>query len=276
MFGTTFKSDRRVALGRRLVFTVAVVVLVLVYPVIHTYIWQKQQPVATKSIRFHDIATSLDPVTDKVTAHGYEAIYDIYLMPTDEKIKLLEIGLGCDMGYGPGASATIWPRLFPNGDIWFAELDEECVKHYWNPSYRWHYVTGNQGDEKIVTQWINETGGQFDFIIDDGGHTNHQIWTSFAHLFFHALSPGGVYFIEDLHVGRYGGWHSNGLPHDNSSVMMDLLTDWIDQLVVNSMAGQGNEVVKRKYKHMLPREVVRIDCVKDMCAITKSKTSTET
>jgi len=106
--------------------------------------------VANKSIRFHDIATSLDPVTDKVTAHGYEAIYDIFLMLTDEKIKLLEIGLGCDMGYGPGASAKIWPRLFPTGEIWFAELDQDCVKRYWHPSDRWHYVIGNQGDEKIV------------------------------------------------------------------------------------------------------------------------------
>jgi len=83
-------------------------------------------------------------------------------------------------------------------------------------------------------QWIQGTGANFDFIIDDGGHTNHQIWTSFVHLFFHALNPGGVNFVEDLHVGRYEGWHSNGLPHGNSSVMMDLLTDWLINCQLNA------------------------------------------
>lgn len=232
------------------------------------------KPAENKVIRFSEIATSQDPVTDKVTAHGYETLYDIYLQPTNQKVRLLEIGLGCDMAYGPGASAVIWPELFPNGDIWFAELNEECVNKYWSSSKKWRYVTGDQSDEKVLQRWIQETGGKFDFIIDDGGHTNQQIWNSFSQLFFNALNAGGVYFIEDLHVGRYSGWHSNGLPHDNSSVMLDVLTDWIDQLVVKSMKGSGGQVVRKTYKHILPEEILRIDCVKDMCAITKSKAIT--
>jgi hypothetical protein len=41
--------------------------------------------------------------------------------------KILEIGLGCDMAYGPGASAKVWRELFPDAVVWFAEFNEECV-----------------------------------------------------------------------------------------------------------------------------------------------------
>lgn len=211
-------------------------------------------------------------MTDKVWAHGYEALYDIYLKHEPMKpIRLLEIGLGCDMEYGPGASANIWPNLFPKGEVWFAEVDADCVKKYWSPEDKWHYVTGDQADKQVVQKWIKDFGGSFDFIIDDGGHSNQQIWNSFQELFFKSLKPGGVYFIEDLQVGRYPGYYSNGLPHDNSSVLLDVITDWIDQLVVKSMkSAEQAQVIRRSYKHQLPEEVQRIDCVKDMCALTKS------
>jgi hypothetical protein len=38
---------------------------------------------------------------------------------------MLEIGLGCDMQYGPGASATLWRSYFPEADLWFAEYNGE-------------------------------------------------------------------------------------------------------------------------------------------------------
>ena len=223
--------------------------------------------------RFREIALNVKPVTDKVTDHQYDFLYDRYLSSSViQNPKLLEIGLGCDMAYGPGASSQIWPELFPTGEIWFAELDRECIVNYWTKSSPWKYVTGDQSDAEIVKRWTIETGGNFDFIIDDGGHSNPQIWTAFTELFFNALNPGGVYFIEDLHVGRYHPWYANGLPGENNSVVLDVLTDWMDQMVVKSMIGVGFEqAVNHTYRHILPTNIARIDCVKDMCAITKAK-----
>jgi len=40
--------------------------------------------------------------------------------------------------------------------------------------------------------------GQFDAIIDDGGHTAEMNRASFEYLFPRALAPGGVYVIEDI------------------------------------------------------------------------------
>lgn len=211
---------------------------------------------------FSTIAATSTPTTDKITTHSYGPIYDAYFTEstTSRPAKLLEIGLGCGMNYGPGASSNIWPKLFQQGDIWFAELDKACVDYHWNSTMPWRYVTGDQSDILTLKEWVNQTGGQFDFIIDDGGHTNVQIWNSFQVLFFDALKPGGTYFIEDLQVGRSPPYHAGGIPGSNGSALADALTEWVDQLVTGGLM----------YRNALPPEISRIDCIHEMCAITKA------
>ena len=56
-----------------------------------------------KTNPFKILAIAEQPVTDKVTAHTYEFMYDKYLgMRRMQRLKLLEIGLGCDMIYDQG------------------------------------------------------------------------------------------------------------------------------------------------------------------------------
>ena len=62
-------------------------------------------------------------------------------------------------------------------------------------------LVGDQGDPAVLDEWIETSGGDFDIIIDDGGHSNCQIWTSFEKL-WPTFKPGGLYFIEDTHVRR--------------------------------------------------------------------------
>eukprot|EP00887_Chlorella_sp_A99_P005993 scaffold27.g5993.t1 len=177
---------------------------------------------------------------------------------------------------------------------------QECVKQYWKPSFRWRYVTGDQANLTTL-----------EFMAGNGGHTNPQIWNSFQVLFFKALKPGGVYFVEviiggldrewicsmcgcrggsgcqdgsgidscslivasqDIHVGRHPGWYAGGIPGGNGSVVVDALLEWADQLVTKSAGQNGNKTVVRQYQHKLPAEVVRVDCIGDMCAVTKAAT----
>lgn len=69
-------------------------------------------------------ALSIQPVTDKISVHTYESMYSFYFEARGarryRKLKILEIGLGCDMGYGPGASAKLWRKYFPESEVWFA------------------------------------------------------------------------------------------------------------------------------------------------------------
>lgn len=63
--------------------------------------------------------------TDKITSHNYETMYGrLFELPPGRRNirKMLEIGLGCNMNYGPGASAHIWRDYFPNTDIWMAGM----------------------------------------------------------------------------------------------------------------------------------------------------------
>ncbi|CAF3971840.1 unnamed protein product, partial [Adineta steineri] len=71
---------------------------------------------------------SLTYKTDKVTTHHYEILYEKYLSKyVGSNIILLEIGLGCGMPYGPGASAYVWRHyLGPLANIYFLEFDRRC------------------------------------------------------------------------------------------------------------------------------------------------------
>lgn len=123
---------------------------------------------------------------------------------------MLEIGLGCDMKYGPGASVKLWKQILKISDeIWEAEVDKDCAEKFKKTLEDVKIVSGDQADEATLRRWVVETNANnegFDVIIDDGGHENHQIYASFNVLFHEALAPGGLYFIEDLHVNRLVAW----------------------------------------------------------------------
>ena len=227
---------------------------------------------ATREKRFRafsEVARKMSPLTDKVAVHGYEVIYDAYFTreTAKKKIKFLEIGLGCRMGYGPGVSSKIWPKLFPNGEIWFAEIDEKCIHEFVQSNHvDWKFVTGDQADNATLADWISITGGDFDFIIDDGGHQNTQVWNSFHVLFPQALKSGGVYFIEDLGVNRIDPWYNGGIADTNGSVVIEAISEWVDQLAAQAY---GKKVQARQFRFILPPGIARIDCIKELCAISK-------
>jgi hypothetical protein len=47
-------------------------------------------------------------------------VYEKYLEPIrDKPLKMLEIGLGCNMAYGPGKSYYTWLEFLPNVDLYY-------------------------------------------------------------------------------------------------------------------------------------------------------------
>jgi len=239
---------------------------------------QKQQllaetasvPKPPTEMTFLQVAKSRERVSDKVSRHTYYRMYQHFLSPLRHKdIKMLEIGLGCNMGYGPGASVDIWDAFFtPGSEIWEAEYNAKCVeKHKGSGKLgRVKAVTGDQEDPATLDRWISETGGDFDFVIDDGGHQNSQILASFKKL-WPIVKPGGLYFIEDMHVGRRKdmGYSADGA---GGPVMADVIEAWIDQLIIttgrNFAHNDGQSVV-----HKLPHKVHMISCLDEACVISK-------
>jgi len=207
---------------------------------------------------FADTARKLPRTTDKVTTHSYQLMYGMHLMPlvqAKEKTKLMEIGLGCDMAYGPGASVALWKTLFPHVDLWEAEFDAACVNRLQAEGRLdgINVVTGDQGNRTTLQRWVQETGGHFDVVIDDGGHQNKQIRASFEELWPH-VEPGGLYFLEDLQVGRWTPYDTGGV------VMSDMVQAWVEQLLTQEVGGDLP----------LPEGVQSMFCQAEACVLMKT------
>jgi len=219
------------------------------------------------------LAASLSTKTDKFTDHAYQTMYGIFLGPLGKaggKAKLLEIGLGCDMRYGPGASVKMWQALLPNVELWEADIDGACVQHARSRGQLdgVNTVSGDQGDKALLAQWVAQSGGNFDVIIDDGGHLNTQIKASFDVL-WPAVKRGGLYFLEDLQVGRSSHYDTTG----GSMVMSDIVQDWVEQLLIRENAqalGHSLHPKDSALKWPLPVGVEFVMCQKQACVIGKS------
>lgn len=140
--------------------------------------------------------------TDKATehptgAHGYTPHYDRLFTPLRNKpIRLLEIGVG------GGESIQTWLEYFPNALIYGVDIGKDT--NPWNdlgvsPHERYAFINGDQSNPEFWKEHVETAGLQFDVIIDDGGHFNDQIITTFCAL-WGALNPGGLYCVEDLGV----------------------------------------------------------------------------
>ncbi|UKZ73869.1 hypothetical protein TrVFT333_001523 [Trichoderma virens FT-333] len=209
---------------------------------------------------FLDIALKYG--TDKVTKHQYHFMYGKYLQPLrSERVKVLEIGLGCDVPYGPGASYWTWKEYFEDVDLYFIDNDVECT-HRW-AELQWRPGTtvflGDQGDPDFLEDFIEATGGEFDVILDDGGHFMHQQIISLQHL-WRTIKPGGVYFCEDLETSYFPMFDGDASSVDASKYTM---TKHIFELIDDKMIFGGGT------KHTMSEDLHSIECMKEICAFVK-------
>jgi hypothetical protein len=178
----------------------------------------------------------------------------------------------------------LWKEFLPNSDIWFAEFDAKCVQRGSIAGMfdGVNVIVGDQGNKSVLLDWVQASGGDFDVIVDDAGHRNSQIWASF-NVLWEVLKPGGVYFIEDMHVGRAVdlGYEDTKGEH----VMLNILISWVDQLVLPQVERESltqghsgeifevtNELVRR---YPVPKGLKRVSCQQHACALEKCNGSEE-
>jgi len=226
-------------------------------------IWLCSIPSLTTHYRsrpsFYEVAAKYG--TDKVTAHSYHHMYEKYLPAFRMKrIKMLEIGLGCDMGYGPGASYNLWLEYFPYVDLYFIEYDERCARKWARKTSGATIFTGDQADEAFLEEFITDSGGNFDIIIDDGGHTMDQQIKSLEHL-WKTVKPGGYYFCEDMQTSY---WDSHGGGPTASKVNGNQTFVQLVNEMVEDMNSGGNRV-----QFDGAGEVLGVDCMAEVCGFWK-------
>jgi len=206
-------------------------------------------PSTRGSVDFYNAALSLAPnVTDKVHAlshgHFYETIYGVFMMPLLQAtgggagLKLLEIGIGCDYKgkdhTTQAKSVRLWRHLAPKATLWAAEYDQQCVAEnegLWK-RLRVNTLVGDQGSNETLQRWVAASGGAYNVVIDDGSHKNHHILASFRALWPQVV-PGGLYFLEDLLVGRSARWDETHA----KAVISDVVQAWVEQLIIPARYG---------------------------------------
>lgn len=99
-----------------------------------------------------------------------------------------------EIGVQGGGSLKIWRDIFPDAQIVGIDNDIACEQFR---GENIDIVIGDQSDSTFL-----KTLGDFDIIIDDGGHKMSQQQISFNTL-MPRLSPGGIYVIEDLHTSYW-------------------------------------------------------------------------
>ena len=129
--------------------------------------------------------------TDKITHHGYNRFYDMFLVPLINKnITLLEVGVDASR------SLKMWNDMFKNSKIYGMDINLE-FKHPKGEVYK-----GDQSskkDLKRVTKLIKSA----DVILDDGSHVPEHQLISFNYLFNKLLKHGGTYIIEDIETSYW-------------------------------------------------------------------------
>ena len=89
----------------------------------------------------------------------------------------------------------MWRTYFRNAEIFGIDLRD--YSKYSKGSGIMTYVA-DQSDRADLSSFIDASGGNFDVILDDGGHAMDHQQVSLGYLFEH-LKPGGMYIIEDIH-----------------------------------------------------------------------------
>ena len=120
--------------------------------------------------------------------HDYAESYSNAFAPLKDKaIKFLEIGID------EGDSVRVWEGYFSRAELHFIDIKTSCFYK----STRSHYHIADQQDAQQLSAVMQQTGGNFDIIIDDGGTSMAQQVTSFSTLFPHVKSQG-LYIVENL------------------------------------------------------------------------------
>jgi hypothetical protein len=155
--------------------------------------------------------------TDKgVAAHRYvELLEQLLRFHRDQALRILEIGIA------EGWSLRLWERYFPRAAVYGIDIERSDLR-----SPRITTFVADQADRKQLQKFLDANGGDFNVIIDDGGHTMPQQQISFGYL-FPKVVPGGYYIIEDIHtsIPRYSNEY--GLDPDGGNSTLAFLMDFI-------------------------------------------------
>ncbi|WP_147819501.1 class I SAM-dependent methyltransferase [Salidesulfovibrio onnuriiensis] len=145
--------------------------------------------------------------------HDYLKWYWMHFRDIRNDVRsLLEIGVD------KGTSLSMWREFFPNAEIHGLDLNPDCKQY---ESDRIHIHIGDQGSHEVL-QKVDDKGGPFDIVIDDGSHfPEHQLMA--FRFFIKRMPQNGIFVIEDIGVGR---GHDRKWVNDSMKGLVDHINYW--------------------------------------------------
>ncbi len=186
---------------------------------------------------------------DSDLAMHFLDVYRHHFKARRKEIKsLLEIGVQY------GGSLKMWRNYFQNAQITGMDINKKCAKYRGD---RIDIVIGDQQDVALL-----KSLGNFDIIIDDGGHTMDQQITSFEILWKH-INSEGIYVLEDLETSY---WPKFDGAYGKSATTIQLLKDLVDDLNHNAIS---HERAEDKKFSMTGRGIKSMHFYPSLCLVYK-------
>ena len=210
---------------------------------------------------FKEIA--LKSGSDKVTTHHYEFLYGQYLGPLrNSEINFLEIGLGCNMNYGPGKSIILWKEFLPKATISVLEYNADCAQKF--VSEVENLFIGDQSNFDV----LNNIGkyGPYDVIVDDGGHSRKQQVNSLIGLWPYVKSKG-YYVIEDIFTSFSPSYNDN--PETAVDVVFQLILLLNDAKDIRFKAVFPENIQISEHSRKIAQDLLYISCFQRVCILNK-------
>ena len=174
-----------------------------------------------------------------------------------------------EIGIKDGQSIKIWRDYFSlDTKVVGIEINKEPLEGFNLPNTEVYF--GDQTDYDFLHNLIKKEK-KFDIIIDDGGHTQEQLKSSFEYLFKYGLKSGGIYVMEDLGCSYWHRW-SGGLNNRNN--IINFLKDKIENINFRFWKGNRNDYIpKPSYSDIdttfWDENIESLFFVKGMCFIKK-------
>ncbi len=201
--------------------------------------------------------------TDKCSlGHNYTPYYAKWFEPVRGlPLKILEIGIGM------GASLRTWQEYFPNAEITGIDIHPDRRRF---ADRRIRICIGDQTDENFLRSVVEEAGGAFDIIIDDGGHFMNQQIISFNVLFPY-VKPGGIYVVEDLHTSYRTGF---GGGENRPDTMVEMLKGFVDVVNRHGKKAKGSSpqawlAADQAEPESIAKQIASIEFGRSICFMRK-------
>jgi len=147
--------------------------------------------------------------SDKIHHHGYDRFYTPLFEPLRATpIRIVEIGVE------QGKSMKAWQAFFSAGSHifgigygnWQKEVKTKCHLAMQTATAdrdsQCDLYRGDQSNITFLRAFLEDSGGHFDIIIDDGSHVPDHQRITFETL-WPSVVPGGLYTIEDVETSYW-------------------------------------------------------------------------